>query len=144
MKKLNEILLGLAIVSLFSFTACNNTSGTQAAQEEVREEQKDVQEAREEVTEEYQKESTELREDIRDAQNKVDKRLTELRAKLNDASADAKIEINQQIERLETKRVQLAADLDRAGENMASGWETFKTNVRKTLEDVEEDIDRNF
>lgn len=142
MRKLNEILLAFAVISLFAFTACNNASSTQAAEERVKEEQKDVQEAGEDVSEAYQKESTELREDIRDAQNKIDKRLTELRAKLNDASADAKVEINQQIERLETKRVQLASDLDRVGDKVKDGWDTFKENVKQTIKDAEEDLNR--
>jgi len=58
-----------------------------------------------------------------------------------EATAEAKVEMNQKVERLQAKRVELASDLDRLGEDMGDGWETFKMNVRQTLDDIEDDLD---
>lgn len=44
------------------------------------------------------------------------------------------------IDRLETTHVQLAADLDRLGEDMGDAWESFEMNVRKSLDDIKKDL----
>lgn len=141
MKKSNVILFSFAILSLLTFAACNNASRTEAAQDKVEAEQGDLQEAREELSEEYQKEQVEIQTEIREAQNSIDKRLVELRTELNDAKPEAKEEINQRISRLQVKRDQLVERLDRADNATNAEWEAFKMDVRTTLNDLKEDLD---
>ncbi|MFN7119931.1 MAG: hypothetical protein ACK4TA_24265 [Saprospiraceae bacterium] len=139
MKKLNVCLLALTLVGWLSFTSCdsngrpNNDTPVENPNDNIMGDQGDATE--------YEDERAELRDDIQEAQQDIDERITDLREEAKNASADAKVEINQQIERLEAKRIQLAADLDRLGEDMGDGWESFKMNVRKSLDDLEDELD---
>jgi len=140
MKKLHAILFSFTVLGLFAIAACNNASNTEAAQDKVIEEQGDLREAREELSEEYQKEQVELQTEIRDAQNRVDERLVDLRVQLNDAQGEAKDDISQRINRLEVKRDKLAKDLDRVDYATNNDWQNFKMDVRKTLDELGEDL----
>lgn len=142
MKKLNVLFLAFALIGWISFTSCGNNSRTNDA--DAIENPNDNIMGDQGDNSEYDDEVEDLRDDIRDAQKDIDDRISELRKKMDDATAETKVEINQKIEKLEAKRVQLSADMDRLGEDMGDGWETFKMNVRKTLDELGDDIDDNM
>ena len=139
MRKLNVLFLAFALIGWVSFTSCGNNSRTN--DKDIMENPDDSIMGDKGDNSEYNEEVADLRDDIRDAQKDIDDRISDLRKKMDDATAETKVEINQQVEKLEAKRVQLSADMDRLGEDMGDGWETFKMKVRKTLDDLEDEID---
>lgn len=143
MRKLNVWLLASALVGCLAFTACNNSNRNPNDDATV-ESPNDTSVGDQGDDSEYNEERADLREDIQDAQKDIDDRIADLRKKMDTASAEAKVEINQQIEKLEARSIQLSADLDRLGQDMGDGWETFKMNVRKTLSNLEEEIEEEL
>lgn len=127
-------LFMVALFGLFAFTACDNNSSAEEARE-------DAQEAVDEMGDELEEERNELRRDIQGAQQDIDRRIAKMEAEMKDASAEAKAETQQAIDKLKMKKNQLGQDLENFGNKAENEWAQFKANVRKTIDEIGDDID---
>lgn len=69
-----------------------------------------------------------------------DKRIAEFRLKLTDETAENRKKLNVQIDKLEAKNNKLRTSLDSFGEKTGEKWDAFKTRVKKSVDDIDKDI----
>lgn len=69
--------------------------------------------------------------------SRLDDRIAELRARGDDKATEL-------ANSLRVRRDDLAARLDRAGDETASGWDNFKRDVTDTFDKMEDEIDAAF
>lgn len=141
MKKLNVCLLAFTLVGWLSFTSCDNTPRNNDMDNDTIENPNDNILGNQGDAMDYEEERAELREDIQQAQKDIDDRIDELKADMNDAATETKAEMQQKVDQLQATRAELSADLDRLGEDMGDNWESFKTSVRNTLDDLDKRLD---
>lgn len=135
--KLNVFWVMLMLFAgLLTFTACGPEVDRQA--DEAADEMQDVGEA---VGDEMQQETAELRQDMEEARVKVNNRIQELQADLEGATAEARADIQQEIDRLQAYSRTLDERMERLGQNMETGWDRFREDVRNTLRDIDREIE---
>lgn len=69
--------------------------------------------------------------------SRLDDRIAELRARGDEKATEL-------ANSLRVRRDQLAARLDRAGDETSSGWDSFKRDVNDTFDKLEDEIDAAF
>ncbi len=131
MKTLKFLILLISIPLMFS---CGNNSGAEQAKD-------DVDEATEEVADVFRSEQEELQADLRDAKQEVGQELEDLRGQLANASGEAQANIEKEIEQLEAWSQDLDQKMQKLGETTQDNWAQFKTDVEKTLSEIEQKVD---
>ncbi len=100
-----------------------------------------IEEAADAVGDLFEQESSDLKEELKEAREDINDRIGGLKAKLADATDETREGIKNGISRLEIQRDKLDASLERMGDNAKEDWASFKSGVRKTLQEVEQDLE---
>jgi hypothetical protein len=90
---------------------------------------------------EVQREKEELKQEIEALQDRVNVRLNELGMTIGTASGEISIEIQQQMSELESASRRLAMKLEELEAETAGNWQTLKVDIRRTIDDLERQLD---
>ena len=130
--KTKVIMFMLALtIGAFGFTACDNN---RSAEEQV-------EDAGEEISDAFRTESEELRADLKEIGDDIDTRIAELKADMENAGEDAQAEMQEEIDQLEAWGNEIDGRMDRLGENIADGWENFKSDTKQTMENINRELE---
>lgn len=134
MKKLISGLCMLAIMAAFSLVACDDPNTT------TEKAKADINQAAASTKAAFERESAELKRDIQAAQKRLDARLEKIGNDIENASDEAKAELKKEKAELEKQRKKLGNYFDNLGDDISDGWEKFKSNVRETLDDIDDEL----
>ncbi len=137
MRKILSIIFILFSITMFSITACNTQTQTEA--EKAKEE---INEAGEAISDAWEAERAELEADMKQAQISLNARIDELQRDLEVATAEAKGEIQEELDKLETQRRKASTQLKRFGDVVDDGWNDFKNEVELTITGIERSIEK--
>jgi septal ring factor EnvC (AmiA/AmiB activator) len=154
---MRTIILGVAAALVFGGAACKSESEKRGselkkAQERVEEQREDIREEQKDVTKEQRdvsKEQQELSEseaklaaERSQFQSTVKQKLASVDAKI--ASLDSKTDAKskERAAELRMRRNEIAAKLDRAGDQTAARWNEFTTDIGEGLDKLEKDVDK--
>lgn len=104
----------------------------------------EMDEATDEVAEEYRTESEEIGTELREARAAIDARLAVLERDLKDANAEAQDEIQENIRELKDYGNDVDDQIDKLGKDLKTGWKAFKQETKSTLEAVEAEVEKEL
>ncbi|MEM6318274.1 MAG: hypothetical protein AAF960_11435 [Bacteroidota bacterium] len=133
MKKLNLKSLLFAFVALFAIISCEEQSTTEKAKDEIGDAVTTVSDA-------FRQESDGLRADIEKAKQNIDKKLGDLQDEWAEASDEARKSIEAEMKNLHYHKDLLDKDLENINNKVNDGWAEFKSDVKSTLQKVEDEI----
>ncbi|MCD6018773.1 MAG: hypothetical protein K0S53_1894 [Bacteroidetes bacterium] len=128
-------ILAISTLSMGLITSCKSgTEKVEDAKENIAEEQKDVEEAKIDYVEEYEKFKAD--QDLRMAEN--EKQIAEMKAKTAEMKKDARADYEKRVVELETKNAELRAKLRdyKHDEHDNTKWETFKREFNHDMDEM--------
>ena len=135
MKTIKIIFYGAGLcLTLGFFSACNN-SNTSADK---------VEEAAENMSDAFKAEQEALAADLKRAREDINQRIKKLNAKMDGATDEMKSNMQSQIDKLNKWGEDLDKRMGEVGQNIEDGWESFKADVNKTLENIDHELSQNF
>lgn len=123
--KFLSFTLLLAFSTIF-FSCGEGSTSDQATDEMARETENSFST----VGAELKGESDELAREFESFQGKINFRMEEIESELKDADEETKIKLQKQLDRLENYRSKLDARMGMVGDNMESGWKSFKGDIK--------------
>lgn len=128
-------ILAISTLSMGVITSCKSGSEkVEDAKENIAEEQKDVEKAKMEYVEEYEKFRAD--QDLRMTEN--EKQIADLKAKSAELKKEARADYDKRVADLETRNAELKAKLRdyQHDENDNTKWESFKREFNHDMEEI--------
>lgn len=128
-------ILAVATLSMGVITSCKSGSEkVEDAKENIADEQKDVEKAKMEYVEEYEKFRAD--QDLRMSEN--DKEIADLKARSAEMKKEAREDYNKRVAELETRNAELKAKLRdyQHDEHDNTKWESFKREFNHDMEQI--------
>lgn len=141
-------LILFMVMSSFFYSCVENSNADRATDEMERETENAVANVGAEIREESEDFSMKFKE----TRTKISTRMEMIESDMEDASAEAKAEMQEEWNKLKSYREDIDGRMERVGDNMdrswknfkgdvKKGWNDFSTESRRTLEDIERDLE---
>lgn len=128
-------------IQKFSFLFFLLLSATFASCDDARTAGEQLDNATEDVSDEFRTETEELNAELRNARRSIDQRLDALENDLENASDDARAEINETMRELRDYGNDIDDRMDKIGKDANNGWQAFKQETQATLRKIEAEIE---
>ena len=145
MRKSIGLLVASCLITGITLTSCkSDNEKVEAAKEDVidakeneLEAESDLQEAKTDSVSDY----TRLKAETNALVAKNETRIAEFKVKLKTENAANQKKFQVQIDNLEAKNNELKRDLNNYADAGKEKWDTFKTRVKKSVDDIDKDIE---
>jgi len=131
-------------INILCLVLCTGLLACSDDNDEAKEAQKDMKEVGASVQDAIEKEAELLRSDVKQASARIDRKISNLQDDMEDASDQTQQRMQQQIDKLEQQQKKLQARLEEIGSNLDNSWQTFKSDVEQSLEELNRELERSF